>query len=350
MDKIKLRETLFQLSDSEIFHKDNPDAERSLKHPFEIVKTNNAEDIYLFTFDDHNKFNRKRYKHTSPYLDDTQIEIIKHARYSSTPMHIHSYIEMTYVYSGSAVAVINGKKVPLKQEDVCILDPNVPHTILETTEKDILINFLMSKDYFSTAMLFRLSSNSIIYNFLIDSISKAQQNDSYLIFHCQEVQTLKDVIENILCEYYEPNICCKDVIDAYMIVVFSELLRTFQKQNIEEKNASNQSYIGNILQYIEEHQDNCTIQAVANHFSFNPNYLSRYIKQHTGKNFKDLIQELRFNKACILLENTSLPIEEVSHQIGYNNLGFFYQKFNKLYGQSPKEYREKIKNINEKYR
>lgn len=338
MNKLELKNFLYRLTDTEQAFKNK--MVKNLHNNFDKVKTTDGEEIYVFTYEDHHIKMRKKYPNADPYLKDTQIEIIKHARYSITPIHMHSYIEMNYVYSGTVETVINGSKVTLKQGDVCILDENVPHTILETTENDILINFLMSKDYFSTAMLSRLSNNSIIINFLTNALFKTKQHESYIIFNCFDNLKLKETIENILCEYYSPSICSKDIIEAYIIIVFSELLRTYQKQNIHNNKTSRETYIGSILQHIEENYENCTLRSVADHFNYNASYLSRYIKEKTGKNFKNLIQELRFNKACLLLKNTNLPIDVISYRIGYNNLGFFYQKFFEIYKKSPKTYRE----------
>ncbi|MCL2560331.1 MAG: AraC family transcriptional regulator [Turicibacter sp.] len=346
MTKEQLRTHLFKLTETEKRALNNEDSRLPPTH-YNKIKSETGEDIYVFDFETHHRMRRERYAHLGSYLDNTQIEIIKHARYTKTPMHIHSFIEMFYVYAGSVTSVINNEKIELTEGDICLLDPDVPHTILDTGENDIIINFLMSKSYFSTTMLSRLSTNSTIFNFLIHALSNLQQKQQYILFACQESPIAKEIIENILCEYYEPSIGSKDIIDAYMVVIFFEMLRAFQKQNVNENKDSKQTYLGDILQYIEEQQGQCTLQSVAKHFGFNANYLSRLIKNQIGKNFKDLIQELRFNKAATLLRTTSLPIEEIANEIGYNNLGFFYQKFNLMYGLSPKQYRDKEKARNE---
>ena len=71
----------------------------------------------------------------------------------------------------------------------------------------------------------------------------------------------------------------------------------------------------------------------------NPNYLSGYIKKNTGKTFKELIQEQRMNLAVKLLENSDLTISEISQQVGYENVSFFYKLFNETFGISPATYR-----------
>lgn len=342
MNPHTLRESLFELTETEIFFKENPNAHTKEKAAsvFPKVKTPTGEEVYLFTFEGHKRGTRKKGFTTSPYLHGTEVEIVKHARYSKTPLHIHSFVEMIYIYSGKASTLINGQEISLKEGDFCLLNPHVPHTILPTGEQDILINLLMSKEYFSAATLNRLSHNGLIFNFLVDAISNARKKDQFIIFHGQSDEGLKTTFEHILWEYHHPTICSKEVIDAYIVILFSGLLRVFKKQSTKESQSKKQLYLGDILHYIEEHHESCSLQSVSDHFNFNASYLSRYIKKQTGKNFKDLVQKLRFDRACTLLQTSTLPIEEIAHQIGYSNIGFFYQTFQKLYGQSPNDYRQ----------
>ena len=71
----------------------------------------------------------------------------------------------------------------------------------------------------------------------------------------------------------------------------------------------------------------------------NPNYLSNYIKKHTGNTFKYLVQNQKLLYAAKLLKNTDLPITEVSIQTGYENVSYFYKLFREKYQCSPQEYR-----------
>ncbi|WP_099225192.1 AraC family transcriptional regulator [Listeria costaricensis] len=340
MDIAKLQEYLALMTPSELKHKESPEENMQIYDYFDRITLENGEQVLVFDFFEQQIKNRQRNRGMG-YFDNPQFEITKHSRYSVIPIHIHSYIEMNYVYRGKVDAIVNGKTVQLREGDFCLLDTEVPHTIGKTTEADIIINFLMQKSYFSTTMLSRLSSNSLISNFLVDAISERQRHDRHIIFHCGDSQLLENSIERLLCEYYEPNLCANDVIDAYMVIIFSELLRAYQKDRAELSKASNQTYIGDILQYIETHYETCTLEKTAAFFNFHPNYLSRLIKEKTGRTFKTIIQEQRLDKACFLLNHTDEAIDRIASQIGYQNHSFFYRLFRQKYGISPREYREK---------
>ena len=56
----------------------------------------------------------------------------------------------------------------------------------------------------------------------------------------------------------------------------------------------------------------------------------------------DYLIELRINRAKLLLEKTDMPIEQIAALVGYNNKGFFYQKFVEQCGMKPAIYRKSV--------
>ena len=132
-------------------------------------------------------------------------------------------------------------------------------------------------------MLSRLASNSIITQFAVNALSKTQKHDRYLLFNTTNSEFLIDAIEGMLVNYYEPSSYSKDVSDAYMIILFSELLKAFQQKQSSEHRKADHSYIGDILLFIEKNYQDCSLQQIADTFKFNPSYLSRFIKSQTGE-------------------------------------------------------------------
>jgi AraC-like DNA-binding protein len=79
---------------------------------------------------------------------------------------------------------------------------------------------------------------------------------------------------------------------------------------------------------------------LADKFKYHPNYISAVLKKATGKSFVDLLQIQRLNKAALYLANSDSPIPEIAEEVGYSSVSFFYKKFNEIFLQTPKEYRE----------
>ena len=93
-------------------------------------------------------------------------------------------------------------------------------------------------------------------------------------------------------------------------------------------------------EYIDTHFDSGTLDELAQLTGYSTAYLSRLLKQNTGLNFKQLLQQRRLQEAAYLLESTTLTTEKIIKKIGYENSAYFYRIFEAKYGISPKKYRE----------
>lgn len=325
MNHNELDRMLRSLTEKELKYKSNP----VISERYNKMKIMNCKGVDAYLFDD-NDMNIGE-----------NITPRKHTRFVEVPMHVHTYIELSYVYSGEFSEIIKDKTVKLKEGQISIIDTDIPHSILQTTENDVIINILMSKEYFSTAFLSRLSSKGIISEFLINAISDKKDHDNYIIFNSENNKRIPNYIKELLCEYFDKSLCSNEIIDCFMVLIFSELLRVFQYDSSQShsKSSSNAPVV-EILNYLEKNYMTCTLISTAKHFNFHPNYLSNLIKKTTNRSFSELILLQKLTRASILLENTTIPIYEIANEIGYSNLNFFYKKFRKYFDVTPNEFRE----------
>lgn len=272
-------------------------------------------------------------------MDD--ITFVCHPRFSNTPEHHHNYIEMIYVYSGELHQTVNGTNITMKKGEVCILDTNVLHSIEPTSENDIIINCVMSKKHLDDILINRLSGNDLLSSFFIHAIYQSNDYNDYILFKSGESKKLATLMEDVLCEYFDKSLGSGEVINSYMIIIFSELLRVVQRQTNSENYALlKNTKITDIILYIQNNCKDATLASVAEHFHFHPNYLGSIIKKFEGNNFTSVLQEAKLKKACFLLKNSDISIVEVSRSIGYENINFFYKIFKKYYECTPAEYRK----------
>ncbi len=94
-----------------------------------------------------------------------------------------------------------------------------------------------------------------------------------------------------------------------------------------------------ILNYIHMHYQNVTLVELAENFHLTTPYLSKYIKEKSGKTFQELLRDVRFKKACILLKETGQNIETIAANVGYENVEHFNRLFKRTYGCTPMQYR-----------
>lgn len=276
------------------------------------------------------------------------IMISKHHRFIPIPKHKHDFIELSYVYSGTFVQTIGKKTITLKEGEMCLLDMNIEHSIKAAGKDDIIINCLMRKDYFDTSLITRLSSNDLICDFLVRAIYESKDYNNYCIFKSGGNSKLKDLMRDLMIEYYDRSICFNEIMDCYIVLIFSELLKVYQSQEeetivLDKKDST--SNIVEILKYIEDNYMEATLNSVAAKYHFHPNYLGTLIKKSTDKSFREIIHNKKLKHACSLLQNTDLSIEKILNEIGYNNQSFFYKKFKENFGITPQEYRNRASTI-----
>ncbi len=84
---------------------------------------------------------------------------------------------------------------------------------------------------------------------------------------------------------------------------------------------------------------NINLESVASHVYLNPQYFSRYFKNHTGINFIDYLSQIRIQEAKKLLLSTDKSISNISLTVGYIDPSYFSKVFIKYEGLSPHKYR-----------
>lgn len=122
------------------------------------------------------------------------------------------------------------------------------------------------------------------------------------------------------------------------------LCRTICNDNVEKKQEQKSQMVEEIKAYIELHYQDYDIglSKVGSEFRVSESYLSTLFKEQSGVNFTDFIEGLRIEKACELLKNRNITVNEVAEEIGYNSVQSFRRAFKRVKGVSPKELREEV--------
>lgn len=70
-------------------------------------------------------------------------------------------------------------------------------------------------------------------------------------------------------------------------------------------------------------------------------FLRRFVSA-TGLKPTQYLQRLRIQKACELIESSSLPFERVAVEVGYEDVSAFRKTFIKITGQTPREFKNRF--------
>lgn len=103
-----------------------------------------------------------------------------------------------------------------------------------------------------------------------------------------------------------------------------------------------QSKIERVKNFAERNNNkNVKLKDAAKLVFWSPKYLSRIFKEKTGRGFSEYKLEIKMRKAKELLDSTEYTIEQISCDIGYENVESFIRMFKKLNGMTTTEYRNR---------
>lgn len=257
------------------------------------------------------------------FLDDkTPIFMRPHTRFVHFPEHTHDYIEMVYMCSGHTNHVLNDTPLLLGESELLIINSNTRQEILPAGKNDIAVNFIIKKDFFEdVAKLFSLKLPADF-----------STGNKPLHFNLQEVLPVHNLIENLIW-------LLTNMPEKYIKLCQYTLGTLFASLFIETEDGKVSVAIAKVMDYIDKHYKEGQLKDLADLLHYDFSWLSRKIKNRTGKTYTDLVQEKRLSEACFLLRNSNMKVSDISITVGYNNISYFHRIFSKTFGMSPHKYR-----------
>ncbi|MBM7600051.1 two-component system response regulator YesN [Virgibacillus halotolerans] len=108
-------------------------------------------------------------------------------------------------------------------------------------------------------------------------------------------------------------------------------------------NDNKRSNFEKLIDYIDQHySEPLKLKEVANHFHFNPSYLSSYFSTHYQEGYNEYLNRVRIEKAKEYLRENKISISEISGMTGYADHSYFCKVFKKRTGMSPSSYRRNL--------
>ena len=128
----------------------------------------------------------------------------------------------------------------------------------------------------------------------------------------------------------------EDIIKASIHALVVAVNKLPQIQN--DENVKDDRLI-TMLNYIQANYQTVTLEDMANVFHLSTPYISKYIKDKSGKTFGEHVTQVRLKRAKTLLKNGNMTVENISYAIGYPNAEHFIRVFKKAFNMTPIQYR-----------
>jgi len=142
----------------------------------------------------------------------------------------------------------------------------------------------------------------------------------------------------ICCEgtYYWGVGIDEDIIKASinaLVVAVNKLLMEKDKEIVQEDR------LVEIVNFIQANYKDVDLDMLSEKFCLSKPYISKYIKEKSGKTFLEHVTAIRMKKAKTLLKNGNMTVENIADMIGYPNPEHFIRSFKQQFGMTPTQYR-----------
>lgn len=240
----------------------------------------------------------------------------------------------TIVIQGWLTLVYNGHEITLHPDDLYIYSPGLPIYITAASD-DYHGICLLADEY----MTFEMPTIHDLVHIAYAPI--VQLNEPKLTLPHEVALRLTDKMKEII-SYLNSNHIYKEKILSMLYSVFLLDLQDEQNRSIAHRQVPQrveEIYIGFIRllpHHFAEHHD---IGFYASSLNISPVYLSRVIRQVSGRTVIDYINQMLASEATYLLRTSTLSITQIADKLNFADTPSFSKFFSRMKGISPREYR-----------
>ena len=130
------------------------------------------------------------------------------------------------------------------------------------------------------------------------------------------------------------------------------LVRIARLRGEMERSALDQTelYVKRTIEFMHHNMDrSIQMKDIAAAVNLHPGYLHRIFRNYMQWTPTDYLTMLRMEKAKMLLQQTNIPISEISDYVGVGSRQYFHMLFKKYTGQTPVQYRDSMERIQWSY-
>ncbi|MCD8230327.1 MAG: hypothetical protein LUD14_00600 [Clostridiales bacterium] len=221
-----------------------------------------------------------------------------------------------YTLYGTAGLNLSTEKYTMHQGEVCIIPPDTPFSVF-TTSEDLVVNAMTNRELFEKNFSSLLHKSNPLAAFFRNTLF--QGSKEIFFFMVPPEKNVCSIIQHLFYEFVNQDTYSLDMYNNYLQTFFVHMIRSHESTYAYYTHGApfqSASLIPSILEYINQNYTCITLESLAKRFYYTPSYMSSLIRHYTGKNFVQIITDLKIDKAKNLLLTTDLRIEEISEISG----------------------------------
>lgn len=241
--------------------------------------------------------------------------------------NIHQELELIFMLDGDIDVYINNRKFKAKKNDAVLVFPNQLH-YYEQNESSKYLLMIFYNDIVPYA------KKTLLYSAPISNIVNCENMDNVL-FAVSQLRHYGNYSKGF--ENGDPSFPL--LLTGYLNIMLHDIMLQMKFTDISELD---NKITHRLLQYCTQHfEENISMQSVCEACGFSYYQVSRLFSKTFGINFSGYINNLRISKACILLRESSMSINDIAYSVGFDTIRNFNRVFLNIMQMTPSEYKNK---------
>lgn len=245
-----------------------------------------------------------------------------------------------FVKQGKIVLKEQINTIELEADAVLLINKKYVYEILETDDSFEMILFVYEQS------LLDGSAHKInelkIYNHMENQLLRSFYFDRAEIdVILKSIDIMQYYIKNhLLIEY------AQEIIESYFNIIMYHLVSLVMQHNNRQRaetSRAQQIVYDFIIEVSHHYLHGRSLEFYREKLGITGRYLSRTIKQQTGKTPSDIISEFILNEAKTQLSSTSLSISKIAEQLHFSDQYAFSHFFKRHLNMSPRAYKAQFK-------
>ena len=240
----------------------------------------------------------------------------------------------TLVLEGWLTIIYNGKELTLNPDDLYVYSPGMPVTILSASENYRGICLLV--DEFQT-----LETDTVREMIRIAYLPIVRLQEPVIALSREMAGSLASRMDEII-RYLQSANPYREAILQHLYAIFLLDMQGAVEQSAAPGKISKRTedvFIGFIRLLPEHFENHHDIGFYADSLNITTTYLSRVVRQVTGRTVIDYVNQFLLMEAGFLLRASGMSIAQISDRLHFSDQAAFSKFFSREQGVSPKEYR-----------
>lgn len=286
----------------------------------------------------------KIYSEITPLKEGHLFVIQKHINAKfNYPIHSHSEFELNVVLNCSGNRIVGDSFNSFKEADLVLLGPNLYHKwerIDDFKANVTVITVQFDEELFNNEFF---SKNTLRH---IKKLLKESKRGLSFIGP-EKLNIINNLIQLYDLTGFKAVVGFLTVMDVLASCKEYEYLTSVGFKS--DSDFAKSKRIQRTYDFIVKNygNENLNLKKIAELNYMSPSAFSHFFKKRTNKTFIEFVIEYRITQAIKLIQETNDTIRQICYKCGFNNISNFNRHFKKRMHVTPKDYRSKVRYINE---